>query len=151
MFGEELANAERAVSSALAGNTQMVTDQAKAFHEALRHQCESYWSFEDVDDVFGWSFVAILTSLSYCPKLTSSFSDRPSKADELAVAVAQVQPLARMYESLLEKIIDALDSSSVTLRTKALRSISAIIAEDDSVFNRVCIATFFHICKADDS
>lgn len=116
MYGDELANAEKAV----AGAVDTSPDASREVHARLQCHCQAFWTFDSEEDVFGWSG-----------------TEQGRSPDELAQSLAPSQPLARMYESLLEKVIECLDSASVTLRTKALKAISLIIAEDDSLFNRV--------------
>ncbi|GAA5875871.1 hypothetical protein JCM1840_002960 [Sporobolomyces johnsonii] len=80
------------------------------------------WEREDVEDVFG-----------------PSPEDAQPRIDALTLELSRFQPLANLYEPLLERIISASESSQVTFRTKALRDISLIVAQDPELFHQTNI------------
>jgi cohesin loading factor subunit SCC2 len=41
-----------------------------------------------------------------------------------------------MYQALLDRIVDASESTQVTLRTKALRAVSLVVAQDPDLFHQ---------------
>ncbi|GAA5958783.1 hypothetical protein JCM21900_004761 [Sporobolomyces salmonicolor] len=77
------------------------------------------WERDNVEDVFG-----------------PSPEHAQPRIDALTLELSRSQPLANLYEPLLERIISASETSQVTFRTKALRGISLIVAQDPELFHQ---------------
>lgn len=70
-----------------------------------------------------------------------SADDEQPAIDGIALQVARARPLAALYEPLLDHIVDSADSSAVGFRTKALRGIGLVVAQDPELFNQVRFVT----------
>ncbi|SCV73614.1 BQ2448_6044 [Microbotryum intermedium] len=92
---------------------------AQAFHARLRHHAEACWILPSDDDVFG-----------------PSADDEQPLVDDLAVQLARGRPLAGLYDSILALVVESSESTAVALRTKALRGISLLVAQDPELFHR---------------
>ncbi|GEM10950.1 cohesin loading factor subunit SCC2 [Rhodotorula toruloides] len=62
--------------------------------------------------------------------------DSQVKVDTLALDVWRSSTLPSMYQALLDRIVDASESTQVTLRTKALRAVSLVVAQDPDLFHQ---------------
>lgn len=69
--------------------------------------------------------------------LARSTDDNHPRIDTLAMKLSRAQPLAGLYDALLERILDASESIQVAFRTKSLRGIGLVVAQDPSLFLRV--------------
>ncbi|GAA5844746.1 hypothetical protein JCM11251_002267 [Rhodosporidiobolus azoricus] len=85
----------------------------------LEKLSKDVWEEGDGEDVFG-----------------PSPEDAQPRIDALALDVWHNSPLALMYDPLLERIVDASESAQVTLRTKALRATSLVVAQDPELFHQ---------------
>lgn len=63
--------------------------------------------------------------------------------DALTLELARSQPLASLYEPLLEQVIDACEATHINFRSKALRNIGLIVAQDPDLFLQVSRLTSF--------
>ncbi|KAL8277535.1 hypothetical protein RQP46_010090 [Phenoliferia psychrophenolica] len=121
IFGRDLILAGRAanglldeLSAADVINTENGR-QLKALTDRLAFLAKSLWSSSPSDDVFGPS------------------PDEP-RIDLLALQLSRSQPLAGLYKAILDRVIAASDSTVVAFRTKSLRAISLIVAQDPDLF-----------------
>lgn len=71
-----------------------------------------------------------------------SSEDAQPRIDTISLELSQTQPLAEMYQPLINQILEAADSPQVALRTKALRSISLVFAQDPDLFHQVSSLPF---------
>lgn len=62
--------------------------------------------------------------------------DAQPRIDGVALDLWRSSTLANLYQPLLTRIVDASESAQVTLRTKALRAISAVVAQDPGLFHQ---------------
>ncbi|GAA5873259.1 hypothetical protein JCM8547_008616 [Rhodosporidiobolus lusitaniae] len=95
---------------------------AKAVVECLELPAKEVWEEGEGEDVFG-----------------PSLEDAQPRIDALALDMWRSSSLAAMYEPLLERIVEASESPQVTLRTKALRAISLVVATDPELFHQASI------------
>lgn len=58
------------------------------------------------------------------------------RIDAIALDLWRSSTLPSMYRVLIERILDACESPQVTLRTKAMRAVSHVIAQDPSLFQQ---------------
>lgn len=81
-------------------------------------------------------------SLDGC--LTRSTEDYPTACrpdasqaaiDEVSLKLWRTSTLATMYRALVERVLDAAESTQITLRTKAMRAIGNIVAQDPALFH----------------
>ncbi|GAA5926432.1 cohesin-loading factor complex subunit SCC2 [Sporobolomyces koalae] len=88
----------------------------------LQNRLDEYlravWTTSDAEDVFG----------------PMPPEDAQSRIDALAIELARSQSLASMYQTLIGQIVQASENPQVTLRTKALRAISLVVAQDPDLF-----------------
>lgn len=101
----------------------------KAFNDRINHLATNFWMNESRDDIFA-----------------PTTADDQLSIDSLSVQLARSQSLAGLYDTLLDRIVDAAESSAVSFRTKALRGISLIVAQDPNLFHRVCFF-FDFLCQ----
>jgi cohesin loading factor subunit SCC2 len=69
--------------------------------------------------------------------LSDSVEESQARVDALVVQLSASQPIAALYPALLEQVLVASDSSTVSSRTKSLRALSLIVAQDPELFVRV--------------
>ncbi|ORY37374.1 sister chromatid cohesion C-terminus-domain-containing protein, partial [Leucosporidium creatinivorum] len=125
VFGGELANALSLSNSILSKysdreqNESEEGHRAKALNTRLSTLAASCWSVEVDDDIFG-----------------PSADDEQPAIDGIALQLARSRPLAALYEPLLDNIVNASDSSAVGFRTKALRDIGLVVAQDPELFHQ---------------
>ncbi|CDR46094.1 RHTO0S12e00276g1_1 [Rhodotorula toruloides] len=94
-------------------------DQRQALVKRLGILIEEVWNDEPMEDVFG-----------------PSPEDSQPKVDGLALDLWRSSTLPSMYQALLDRIVDASESTQVTLRTKALRAVSLVVAQDPDLFHQ---------------
>lgn len=94
----------------------------KNFHDQITTLATEFWTTEPRDDVFG-----------------PNIEDAQPRIDALVLRQAGARPLCGLYDSMVERIVQASDSTAVTARTKALRALSLIVAQDPDLFYRVSI------------
>ncbi|GAA5983631.1 hypothetical protein JCM10908_000358 [Rhodotorula pacifica] len=85
----------------------------------LEHLSEQTWQENAAEDVFG----------------PSSDAAQP-RIDAIALDLWRTSTLPSMYHALIERILDACESPQVTLRTKAMRAVSHVVAQDPSLFQQ---------------
>ncbi|BGP35332.1 Sister chromatid cohesion protein 2 [Rhodotorula toruloides] len=94
-------------------------ERSQALVARLDILIEEVWNDEPMEDVFG-----------------PSPEDSQSKVDSLALDLWRSSTLPSMYQALLDRIVDASESTQVTLRTKALRAVSLVVAQDPDLFHQ---------------
>lgn len=82
--------------------------------------------------------------------LSDSVEESQARVDALVVQLSASQPIAALYPALLEQVLVASDSSTVSSRTKSLRALSLIVAQDPELFVRVrpfptCPSVYPHV------
>ncbi|TKA56971.1 hypothetical protein B0A53_01372 [Rhodotorula sp. CCFEE 5036] len=87
--------------------------------QRLEELCEQTWQDNSTDDVFG----------------PSAEAAQP-RIDAIALDLWRSSTLPSMYRVLIERILNACESPQVTLRTKAMRAVSHVIAQDPSLFQQ---------------
>ncbi|GAA5904538.1 hypothetical protein JCM6882_004901 [Rhodosporidiobolus microsporus] len=92
---------------------------AVAVVERLEVLAKDVWEKGEGENVFG-----------------PSPEDAQPRIDALALDLWRLSSLAMMYEPLLERIVDASESAQVALRTKALRAVSLVVAQDPELFHQ---------------
>ncbi|GAA6021361.1 hypothetical protein JCM10207_002022 [Rhodosporidiobolus poonsookiae] len=92
---------------------------AKAVYERLEGLVREIWEEVEGEDVFG-----------------PTPEDAQPRIDALSAGLWRSSSLAAMYDPLLQRIVDAAESSQVTLRTKALRAVSLVVAQDPELFHQ---------------
>lgn len=115
--------------------------QAQAVHDRLVALLSETWNDEQVEDVFGprcatvsrLSFVRATDSCAYSP---ASAEDSQPRVDALSLELWRFSTLANLYQPILTRIVDASESSAVVQRTKALRAISLVVAQDPDLFHQ---------------
>ncbi|GAA6018662.1 hypothetical protein JCM8202_000602 [Rhodotorula sphaerocarpa] len=85
----------------------------------LEEACERVWQDIPREDVFGPN--------SNTPGLS---------VDAVSTQLWRTSTLASMYHPLVERVLDASESPQTTLRTKAMRAVSHVIAQDPSLFQQ---------------
>lgn len=97
----------------------------KRFNDQVTVLANDFWTTESRDDIFG-----------------PSIEDAQPRIDALVLSQAGARPLCGLYDSMVERIVQASDSTAVTSRTKALRAISLIVAQDPDLFYRVSLLVY---------
>ncbi|GAA5984976.1 hypothetical protein JCM11641_005602 [Rhodosporidiobolus odoratus] len=85
--------------------------------ERLDLLARAIWEEPEGEDVFG-----------------PSPEDAQPRIDAVALDLWRCSSVAAMYPALLDRIVDASESAQVTLRTKALRAVSLVVAQDPDLF-----------------
>ncbi|KAK4701477.1 cohesin loading factor subunit SCC2, partial [Phenoliferia sp. Uapishka_3] len=121
-FGRDLIHAQREALKALdeLSNAELSSEKGtrlQAVADRLSVAAHSLWSTTVADDVFG-------------PNL----EDEQPRIDLLTLQLSRSQPLAGLYKPLLERVLAASESTVVAFRTKSLRGISLIVAQDPGLF-----------------
>lgn len=149
LFGRDLIQAAKAASNLLEDYSPVdlsTTDNVrrlKALADRLAVVAQSLWSVAPVDDVFGPRCASSPFSLGLSLAFLISFlwmcspDDEQPRIDLLTLQLSRSQPLASLYKPLLERVVGASESTAVTFRTKSLRSISLLVAQDPELFLQV--------------
>ncbi|GAA6060785.1 hypothetical protein JCM10212_005434 [Sporobolomyces blumeae] len=93
--------------------------QVDVVRARLQELALSLWDREDDEDVFG-----------------PTPEDAQPRIDAVALELSRSQPLSSMYQGILACIVQSAESAQVTFRTKALRDISLIVAQDPDLFHQ---------------
>ncbi|GJN94290.1 hypothetical protein Rhopal_007364-T1 [Rhodotorula paludigena] len=117
-FGEFALEVHQALQSTKS-QFESSQEEAHALQARLEDIARTIWDDEQVEDVFG-----------------PSPEDAQPRIDGVALDLWRSSTLANLYQPLLTRIVDASESAQVTLRTKALRAISAVVAQDPSLFHQ---------------
>ncbi|GAA5948648.1 hypothetical protein JCM10213_003568, partial [Rhodosporidiobolus nylandii] len=95
---------------------------AQALADRLELLAKAVWEEGESEDVFG-----------------PSPEDAQPRIDAATLDVWRTSSLAAMYNPLLDRIVEANESAQVTLRTKALRAVSLVVAQDPELFHQANI------------
>lgn len=86
---------------------------------SLRSSLGSLWAEHESEDIF------------------LDDADDPALFDDISEEINLARPFGRAFDSTLGAILLALESHSVTFRTKALRALGHILTTDSSILNLV--------------
>jgi len=125
LFARDLCRARDLASTSLIDFDSDSKDNSRAIRDRLDVLAKAIWHSNDSEDVFG-----------------PSSEDAQPRIDTISLELSQTQPLAEMYQRLINQILEAADSPQVALRTKALRSISLVFAQDPDLFHQVSSLPF---------
>ncbi|KAK4330559.1 Sister chromatid cohesion protein 2 [Rhodotorula toruloides] len=114
-YANDLLQARQAAASEGASQDE----RRQALVNRLGSLVEEVWNDEPMEDVFG-----------------PSPEDSQPKVDSLALDLWRSSTLPSMYQALLDRIVDASESTQVTLRTKALRAVSLVVAQNPDLFHQ---------------
>ncbi|KAI5476699.1 cohesin loading factor subunit SCC2 [Pseudohyphozyma bogoriensis] len=102
--------------------------QAKQLATRLGEAAVELWTSETVEeDVFG-----------------APVEKDADRIDALSLQLSRSQGLAGLYSSIFAQVIEASESPAVTLRTKALRGISLVVAHDPELFLQADVREAIH-------
>ncbi|KAK4052266.1 Sister chromatid cohesion protein 2 [Microbotryomycetes sp. JL221] len=125
-FGSELFNtvssADMIVSTYDQSDFSEEAQRARSIRDQVANLAVSWWSLRDEEDVFG-------------PNL----DDLQSSVDNIVLQLSKTSTLVSLYPALLERIVDACESSAVNLRTKAMRAVSLLVSNDPDLFHHPTI------------
>jgi cohesin loading factor subunit SCC2 len=120
-IARELAQASDSLATPASDIDSAQTEQLDTIKERISAFSRSIWEANEAEDVFG-----------------PTPEDAQPRVDAVSLALSRSQPLATMYQPLITRVIEASESSQVALRTKALRGIGLIVAQDPNLFHQVC-------------
>ncbi|GAA5958305.1 hypothetical protein JCM3765_004786 [Sporobolomyces pararoseus] len=119
LIARELFQARDSFASPASDIDSAQTEQLGVLEERLETFSRSIWQAHETEDVFG-----------------PTPEDAQPRIDLISLSLSRSQPLATMYQPLITQVIEASESSQVALRTKALRAIGLVVAQDPDLFNQ---------------
>lgn len=144
-----LEHAQRVVTSFSSQELASETAQAaQAVVDRLEVLSKAIWEDVESDDVFGPRCVSLPSLfLPLSTLLTLSFpahsqEDAQPHIDAVCLDLWRSSSLADMYNPLLERIVEASESTQITQRSKALRAIGLVVAQDPELFHQVRFSRF---------
>src|SRR3954452_12251739 len=84
---------------------------------------------------------ALVTVKQFDEFLNGRSQDEGVTLEAAATALQVVRPLDAAFESIIEAILHAMDADAVMVRTKAIRSLGAVITSDMSLLTVVSLQT----------
>ncbi|GAA5994954.1 hypothetical protein JCM5350_007201 [Sporobolomyces pararoseus] len=119
LIARELFQASDSFASPASDIDSAQTEQLNALKDRIETFSRSIWEAKETQDVFG-----------------PTPEDAQPRIDSISLALSRSQPLATMYQPLITRVIEASESSQVALRTKALRAIGLVVAQDPNLFHQ---------------